>query len=46
MIAVRIGPDLRIAVVFAPTYFERRPTLEKRQDHPLKLHPICACRPS
>jgi DNA-binding transcriptional LysR family regulator len=25
MIAVRIGPDLRMAVVGSPAYFERRP---------------------
>ena len=32
MIAVRIGPDMRMAVVGAPSYFETRPEPEKPQD--------------
>ncbi len=32
MIAVRIGPELRMAVVGAPAYFERRPAPKKPQD--------------
>ena len=32
MIAVRIGPDLRMAVVVAPSYFKRRPPPKKPQD--------------
>jgi len=32
MIAVRIGPDLRMAVVGAPDYFKGRPEIRKPQD--------------
>jgi DNA-binding transcriptional LysR family regulator len=32
MIAVRIGPDARMAVVGAPAYFERRPPPKRPQD--------------
>ena len=32
MIAVRIGPQMRMAVVGSPAYFERRPEPEKPQD--------------
>jgi DNA-binding transcriptional LysR family regulator len=32
MIAVRIGPDMRIAVVGAPSYFKNRPEPRKPQD--------------
>jgi DNA-binding transcriptional LysR family regulator len=32
MIAVRIGPDFRMVVVGAPSYFERRPKPKKPQD--------------
>jgi DNA-binding transcriptional LysR family regulator len=32
MIAVRIGPDLRMAVVAAPSYFTKRPRPKKPQD--------------
>ena len=32
MIAVRIGPDARMAVVGSPSYFERRPRPKKPQD--------------
>jgi DNA-binding transcriptional LysR family regulator len=32
MIAVRIGPDMRMAVVGAPSYFARRPPPKKPQD--------------
>jgi DNA-binding transcriptional LysR family regulator len=32
MIAVRIGPDVRMAVVGAPSYFARRPAPKKPQD--------------
>jgi len=32
MIAVRIGPDMRIAVVGAPSYFAKRPPPKKPQD--------------
>jgi len=32
MIAVRIGPDMRMAVVGAPAYFEKRPRPKKPQD--------------
>ncbi|MHC5674494.1 LysR family transcriptional regulator [Nostoc sp.] len=32
MVAVRIGPDMRVAVVGAPSYFEKRPRPKKPQD--------------
>jgi len=32
MIAVRVGPDMRMAVVGAPSYFARRPRPKKPQD--------------
>jgi DNA-binding transcriptional LysR family regulator len=32
MIAVRIGPDMRMSVVGAPSYFKRRPEPKKPQD--------------
>jgi DNA-binding transcriptional LysR family regulator len=32
MIAVRIGPDMRMAVVGAPSYFRNRPDLKRPQD--------------
>ena len=32
MIAVRIGPDMRIAVIAAPSYFETRPEPKRPQD--------------
>src|SRR3989475_3427376 len=32
MIAVRIGPDMRMAVVGAPSYFAKRPSPKKPQD--------------
>jgi DNA-binding transcriptional LysR family regulator len=32
MIAVRIGPDIRVAVVGAPSYFKNRPEPKKPQD--------------
>ena len=32
MIAVRIGPDLRVAVVGAPSYFRKRPEPKRPQD--------------
>jgi DNA-binding transcriptional LysR family regulator len=32
MIAIRIGPDLRMAVVGAPSYFRKRPAPQKPQD--------------
>ena len=32
MIAVRIGPDMRMAVVGAPSYFEKRPVPKRPQD--------------
>jgi DNA-binding transcriptional LysR family regulator len=32
MIAVRIGPDMRMAVVGAPSYFEQRPPPKRPQD--------------
>lgn len=32
MIAVRIGPDMRMAVVGAPSYFEKRSPPKKPQD--------------
>src|SRR2546422_2654248 len=32
MIAVRIGPDMRMAVVGAPSYFKGRPEVKKPQD--------------
>jgi hypothetical protein len=32
MIAVRIGPDIRMAVVGAPSYFEKRSLPKKPQD--------------
>ena len=31
MIAVRIGPDMRMAVVGAPAYFARRPPPQRRR---------------
>ena len=36
MVAVRIGPDMRMAVVGAPAYFERRPA--PRTPHDLTAH--------
>jgi DNA-binding transcriptional LysR family regulator len=38
MIAVRIGPDMRMAVVGAPSYFRTRPEPKKPQD---LMHHIC-----
>src|ERR687892_258271 len=32
MIAVRIGPDMRMAIVGAPSYFDKRPVPRKPQD--------------
>jgi DNA-binding transcriptional LysR family regulator len=32
MVAVRIAPDMRMAVVGAPSYFKKRPALKKPQD--------------
>ena len=32
MIAVRIGPDMRMAVVGAPSYFAKRPSRKTPQD--------------
>ena len=32
MIALRIGPDMRMAVVGAPSYFRRKPEPETPQD--------------
>src|SRR6267142_4290849 len=32
MIAIRIGPDIRMAVVGAPSYLKKRPELKKPQD--------------
>jgi DNA-binding transcriptional LysR family regulator len=32
MVAVRIGPDMRMAVIGAPSYFARRPRPKKPQD--------------
>lgn len=34
MVAVRIGPDMRVAVVGAPSYFAKRPRPETPQDLP------------
>jgi DNA-binding transcriptional LysR family regulator len=44
MIAVRIGPDMRMAVVGAPSYFAANPAPET--PHELQNHgvSICACR--
>ena len=46
MIAVRIGPDMRMAVVGAPSYFAKRPKAEDAAgpDRPQPAS-ICACRP-
>jgi DNA-binding transcriptional LysR family regulator len=44
MIAVRIGPDWRFAVVGAPVYFEQRPVPETPQD--LTSHACINIRPS
>ena len=46
MIAVRIGPDMRLAVVGAPSYFARRPRAEDAAG-PDRATPAstCACRP-
>ena len=39
MIAVRIGPDMRMAVVGAPSYFKKRPEPKTPQDlHRAQLH--------
>jgi DNA-binding transcriptional LysR family regulator len=42
MVAVRIGPDLRMAVVGAPSYFTRRPKPKSPQD--LTAHPCINLR--
>jgi DNA-binding transcriptional LysR family regulator len=42
MIAVRIGPDMRMAVVGAPSYFKTRP--EPQQPHDLVNHNCIALR--
>ena len=38
MIAVRIGPDLRMAVVGSPGYFRKRPVPKEAADHRPQLH--------
>jgi DNA-binding transcriptional LysR family regulator len=38
MIAVRIGPDFRMAVVGAPSYFAKRPKPKNPQDLTARLH--------
>ena len=44
MIAVRIGPDMRMAVVGAPSYFKKRPEPKNPQDLiASQLHHICVC---
>jgi len=45
MIAVRIGPDMRMAVVGAPSYFAKRPRPKKPQDLTAHTCIICACLP-
>ncbi len=45
MIAVRIGPDMRMAVVGAPSYFAKRSVAEKAAGPDgAQLHQSCACR--
>jgi DNA-binding transcriptional LysR family regulator len=46
MIAVRIGPDMRMAVVGAPSYFKTRPEPKRPQDLLAHNCIICACRPT
>lgn len=46
MIAVRIGPDMRLAVVGAPTYFATRSKPGCRRTLPLTTASICACPPT
>ena len=46
MIAVRIGPDMRMAVVGAPAYFAKRPTAEDAAGPDRRTTAsTCACRP-
>jgi DNA-binding transcriptional LysR family regulator len=45
MIAVRIGPDSRMAVVGAPSYFRNRPEPKKPQELVEHNSSICACPP-
>ena len=46
MIAVRIGPDFRMAVVGSPQYFKRRPKPARPQDLTATTASIYACRPT
>ena len=48
MIAVRIGPDMRMAVVGAPSYFRKRSTGRRRSLastilHGFEVRPIAGC---
>jgi DNA-binding transcriptional LysR family regulator len=45
MIAVRIAPDARMAVVGAASYFRDRPAPKKPQDLVAHIASICACLP-
>jgi DNA-binding transcriptional LysR family regulator len=45
MIAVRIGPDSRMAVVDAPSYFRNRPEPKKPQELVEHNSSVCACPP-
>ena len=45
MIAVRIGPDFRFAVVGSPAYFRRRKAPKTRQIWSITPASTCACRP-
>ena len=46
MIAVRIAPDMRMAVVGAPSYFACRPRPERRRNSRLTRASTCDCRPT
>ena len=45
MIAVRIGPDMRMAVVASPDYFERSRPRNARRTLPDTIASTCGCRP-
>ena len=46
MIAVRIGPDMRMAVVGAPSYFASAASRRRRRTLPSTIASICGCRPT
>ena len=45
MIAVRIGPDIRFALVGAPSYFAKRRRPRRRRTWSATTASTCACRP-